>query len=549
MENTIMGFNQENLLKFNLDLLDMAILRYFIDVITPKKLQVTNIEGKVYYWVSYDEILSECPAFKIKKCTVQARFFKLRDQGILSHQVLKDGGNYSYFGIGKRYEELMVGMQLEDNEGIEVEIEKEENYEVQVDKKSEVKKDKSEVEEIKRVEKSKREIEEENIREVEEVEKVENFSRDNWGLRGVYKNLQPVEESSQEIEEDENENMDYMQYKGIGENFYGIVENQHKHEKSPCKSQNNLYPYAFKYITNNPSTKYPSIKNIKKLFSSRKRFVKLGDGDMKKDVLKLEDILKIKREDERISALYNIFNESSRLATKATQVEFLTTVRQIEKNLKPGMKILDLGAGTGEYSLYFANKGFQVTAIELVEKHVMQIKEKVKDDMSIEVFQGNALDISWIKDKEYDIVLCFGPLYHLKDIEDRMKCIAEVKRVCKDDGKIFFAFISNDMVVTTETMLYDEEFLKGNNYNHDTFKVVDFPFVFHTVDQCRSLLKDSNLKIISEVAADGLSELLADKINNMDEENYKQWLNYHYYCCEKPEFLGTSNHLLFVAEK
>ncbi|WP_346885611.1 class I SAM-dependent methyltransferase [Clostridium sp. UBA4395] len=265
--------------------------------------------------------------------------------------------------------------------------------------------------------------------------------------------------------------------------------------------------------------------------------------------MKIEDISKIEKEDDRVSALYNIFNEVSRLSTKATQVEFLTTVRQIEKHLKPGMKILDLGAGTGEYSLYFASKGFQVTAIELVEKHVMQIKEKVKGNMSIEVFQGNALDISWIKDKEYDIVLCFGPLYHLSSIEDRMKCIAEVKRVCKDDGKMLFAFISNDMVITTETMLYDEGFLEEDNYNHDTFKVVDFPFVFHTVDQCRKLLIESDLKITSEIATDGLSELLADKINNMDEESYSKWLNYHYYCCEKPEFLGASNHLLFVAEK
>lgn len=265
--------------------------------------------------------------------------------------------------------------------------------------------------------------------------------------------------------------------------------------------------------------------------------------------MKIEDISKIEQEEDRVSALYDIFDEGSRLSTKATQVEFLTTVRQIEKNLKPGMKILDLGAGTGEYSLYFAKKGFDVTAIELVEKHVIQIKRKVDSQMTMEVFQGNALDISWIKDKEYDMVLCFGPLYHLSSIEDRMKCIAEVKRVCKDDGKMFFAFISNDMVITTETMLYEEDFLKGKNYNHDTFKVVDFPFVFHTVDQCRKLLRESDLKITSEVATDGLSELFADKINNMDEESYKQWLNYHYYCCEKPELLGTSNHLLFIAEK
>ena len=213
------------------------------------------------------------------------------------------------------------------------------------------------------------------------------------------------------------------------------------------------------------------------------------------------------------------------------------------------MKIIDLGAGTGEYSLYFARNGYKVTAIELVEKHVMQIKEKINTETSLEVFQGNAMDVSMIEDKSYDVVLCLGPLYHLPKIEDRMKCIDEVKRICKDNGKMFFAFISNDMVITTETMCYNSDFLIGNEYNHDNYKVKDFPFVFHTVEDCRNLLRDSDITITGEVAADGLSELLADKINSMNEENYKLWLDYHYYCCEKPEFLGASNHLLFIAEK
>ncbi|WP_244971151.1 class I SAM-dependent methyltransferase [Tissierella pigra] len=263
----------------------------------------------------------------------------------------------------------------------------------------------------------------------------------------------------------------------------------------------------------------------------------------------MEDIFEIKNEEERVSAIYNIFDESTRLSTKATRVEFLTTIRQIEKYLKPGMKILDLGAGTGEYSLYFAQNGFKVTAVELVEKHVSQIKEKINDEMSLKVFQGNAMNISMIEDKTYDIVLCFGPLYHLEKIEDRMKCIEEVKRVCKDNGKMFFAFISNDMVITTETMCYNPTFLTGDTYNHHTFKVKDFPFVFHTVDDCRQILRNSDLIINNEVATDGLSELLADKINNMNDESYDKWLNYHYYCCEKPEFLGTSNHLLFITSK
>lgn len=265
--------------------------------------------------------------------------------------------------------------------------------------------------------------------------------------------------------------------------------------------------------------------------------------------MNINDISKMDNEEKQISALYEIFNEDERLSSKATQVEFLTTVRQIEKYLKPGMKILDIGAGTGAYSLYFAKKGFDVTAIELVEKHINQIKSKTSKGMNIQIFQGNATNLSRIDDNTYDIVLCFGPLYHLKQILDKHQCIEEVKRVCKDNGVMFFAFISNDMVITTETMCYNANFLKEDEYNHQTFKVKNFPFVFHTVDDCRNLLESNNLNIISEIAADGLSELLADKINKMDDENYKAWLNYHFYCCEKPEFLGFSNHLLFITKQ
>ncbi|AEM80000.1 MULTISPECIES: class I SAM-dependent methyltransferase [Thermoanaerobacter] len=265
--------------------------------------------------------------------------------------------------------------------------------------------------------------------------------------------------------------------------------------------------------------------------------------------MKMEDLLKIESEEERISALYEIFDEDFRLSSKASRIEFLTTVRQIEKYLKPGMKILDLGAGTGEYSLYFAEKGYQVTAVDLVEKHVKRIKEKKKPYMKLDIFQGNALDLSRFENNSYDIVLCLGPLYHLEDIGNRLKCIEEVKRVCKDDGMMLFAFINNDMVIVTETMCYQPDYLRKGNYDRKTFKVRDFPFVFITVQQARELLKNSGLTIVAEIATDGLSELLADKINNMDDESYQLWLNFHFYYSEKPEFFGASNHLLFVAQK
>ena len=63
------------------------------------------------------------------------------------------------------------------------------------------------------------------------------------------------------------------------------------------------------------------------------------------------------------------------------------------------------------------------------------------------------------------------------------------------------------------------------------------------------MLHKGGIRILHEVASDGASELLADQINAMDDETYARYLSYHEYICEKPEFLGMSNHLLFVGEK
>ncbi len=266
--------------------------------------------------------------------------------------------------------------------------------------------------------------------------------------------------------------------------------------------------------------------------------------------MNMKEIQEMKDETEKVSAIYDLFNEDGRLDSKATNIEFLTTIKYIESYLKPGMRILDLGAGTGRYSLYFADKGYDVVAIEIVEKHANAIRQAKTDDMKLEVIWGNAVDeLKELNDNSFDVILCFGPLYHLEKNIDRETCVNEMKRICTDNGKMFIAFINNDMVITTETMCYNANFIKSDEYNHSTFKLTDFPFVFYTIDMARALITGCDLNIEKEIAADGLSELLADKINKMDEESYKLWLEYHFYTCDKPEFIGFSNHLLFVAAK
>ena len=260
------------------------------------------------------------------------------------------------------------------------------------------------------------------------------------------------------------------------------------------------------------------------------------------------DGLHFENDTQLVQELYRCLDENSRLNhSKAARVEFLTTVEYIQRYLTPGAKILDVGAGAGEYSLYFARQGYQVSALELSEDNIAAFRSKLTDQDRIDLVQGNALDLSRYADHSFDIVLLFGPLYHLHSQADKLRCIQEAKRVCKPDGTLFFAFISNDMVILTMFHEVPDYFVTGD-YNKETFRCDDFPFVFHTVDACRELLRQGGVKVLHEVASDGVSELLQDKINAMDEASYTQYLRYHFYTCEKPEHLGASNHLLFVGK-
>ena len=92
---------------------------------------------------------------------------------------------------------------------------------------------------------------------------------------------------------------------------------------------------------------------------------------------------------------YNKFNEDKRLNSRRGQVEFTTNLKYIEKYIPLGAKILDVGAGTGKYSLYLDKLGYDVEAVELVKQNLNVIKKK---NPTLKSYLGNALDLSFLKE-------------------------------------------------------------------------------------------------------------------------------------------------------
>ena len=75
---------------------------------------------------------------------------------------------------------------------------------------------------------------------------------------------------------------------------------------------------------------------------------------------------------------YNSYDEDNRLKLRHGTVEFLTTMHYIEKYLKHGDHILEIGAGTGQYSHALARRGYAVDAVTIFYKGIMP-SEKVLD--------------------------------------------------------------------------------------------------------------------------------------------------------------------------
>lgn len=79
----------------------------------------------------------------------------------------------------------------------------------------------------------------------------------------------------------------------------------------------------------------------------------------------------------KIEEYYNKFNEEKRLNSRHGQIEYRITMKYIHDYLdvrmqelkvtnRENIKILDIGAGTGRYSVSLCEEGYDVTAVELV---------------------------------------------------------------------------------------------------------------------------------------------------------------------------------------
>lgn len=256
---------------------------------------------------------------------------------------------------------------------------------------------------------------------------------------------------------------------------------------------------------------------------------------------------------EIVSSFYDDIDEDSRLnRSRHGQLEYATTMEYIHRYAKPGAKVVEIGAGTGRYSIPLAKEGYKVTAIELVESNLEVLRKNSIDVEDIDSYQGDALNLSRFEDNQFDVTLLFGPMYHLYSKEDIHKAIDEAIRVTKNDGIILVAFLS------VYAIMYDN-YLNGNlaagieeNFD-DSYKVKHFEeqlFTGYDIVEFEQLFEMHKVKYLTTVAVDSILELSEGRSDfKMSDEEFGLFVKYHLATCEKRELLGSSSHLLYICKK
>lgn len=260
---------------------------------------------------------------------------------------------------------------------------------------------------------------------------------------------------------------------------------------------------------------------------------------------------------------YNKFNEEKRLNSRHGQVEFRISMKYIHEMLekiaeergfsegdKAEIKILDIGAGTGRYSVPLSEEGYDVTAVELVKHNLGILKSK---GSNVKAYQGNALKLKRFADESFDLTLLFGPMYHLFGQEDKMQALREAKRVTKRGGIIMVAYCMNEYGVLTYAFKERHilECMEEKRLTEDfkTISGMENLYDYMRMEEIDYLVQEAELTRIKLLSPDGPANYMRPFLNQLSEEEFEHFVQYQLATCERKDLIGAGAHTLDILKK
>ena len=256
---------------------------------------------------------------------------------------------------------------------------------------------------------------------------------------------------------------------------------------------------------------------------------------------------------EIVNAFYSGYDEDTRLQrTRRGQLEQAVTMHYIRRYAGKGAKVLELGAGTGRYSVALAREGMDVTAVELTQSNLDRLRENARGLQNLTALQGDATNLAMLPDAAFDVTLVFGPMYHLYEPAEVNAAIDEALRVTRPGGVLLFAFLSVYGIMYSNYL--SGNWAKGQTENftpdHQPKHFKEQLFTGYDITEFESLFEGKPADRLATAGTDGILEPIEPRPDfGIPDEDFDMFVDWYIACAEKRELLGYTNHLLYICRK
>ncbi|REE68763.1 methyltransferase family protein [Paenibacillus taihuensis] len=240
------------------------------------------------------------------------------------------------------------------------------------------------------------------------------------------------------------------------------------------------------------------------------------------------------------------------------KIEFELTKRYLDRYLKLKDRVLDLGGGPGNYSLYLAELGCDVTLADLSPKNIEFAQNKAQElGLPLHATCADSRDLSAFEDESFDHILCMGPMYHLQDEHDRMKTINECLSKLTRNGTLFVSFVSSfsfvwDYLLRDPSLILLEERKSELHIIRDDVNFAGHGFTENFYIRPKDVLpffEKFEVEKLHLVNCESFLYLREPELLAQPAEVVTAWLDLAEQVCEREDLMSVAEHLMYIGRK
>ena len=238
--------------------------------------------------------------------------------------------------------------------------------------------------------------------------------------------------------------------------------------------------------------------------------------------------------------------------------EFAITTRMMDRTVKTGDSILDIGGGPGRYSLHYLQKGNPVLLTDLSQANIdFALRLAEERGLPLRALACDALEIEQHVDEKFDHVFLMGPLYHLLDEAERVQAVNAALAMLKPGGILYASFLlmfsgiifflreAPELIISPGEEVWLNAVRKQISWGGDAFTRAFF------IDQDKILpfMQQFDVDVLHLFGQEGITSTHNYELQMQSEEIQNAWIDFALDLCEMPKYLSHSEHAMVIAKK